>query len=348
MRLRRSVVLAVVVVIGRPATARPSECRRSSSASRRRRARGAVRGRSPTTPPSSSSAIPETGEAREAAAGALGRPTTAPRRSVTTIRVGTPRTYASIYEPDSLRTGNIAEETSTTASTNPDYRTPAGRHTRRAVDARRDAPDRRAPGVVGAVRLVPRAQARRDHARRRAGRASAVPLAGEPKALRVVGRGKVRGRPTYVLEAERPSVPEGYREVTRIDVDRRTYLPLRYRVEIVQDLGKAGRGPRRCDGDRGHDARTGARVDEMATGWASLALPAVERRTSARQSFDASTTVTWPPTRHCTPANRPRSRRSTISAQGYPMLGGRMSGSGSGRHRHPSSAQGGQAAAPTP
>ena len=64
---------------------------------------------------------------------------------VQTVRLGTPRTYASIYEPDSLRTENVAEETSSTATTNGLYSvrevdTPEGLSTlvRTAPTARHD------------------------------------------------------------------------------------------------------------------------------------------------------------------------------------------------------------------
>ncbi len=264
-------------------------------------------------------------------------------QKVTTTRIGTPRTYASIYEPDSLRTGNIAEETSVTVSTNPGYSV-------RQVDT----PE----GLWTLAETLPTARHEvwwgpcgSCHAPRLDATVLANAQAGLPpylsavnrKALKVVGRGKVRGRPTYVLEAERPSVPEGYREVTRIDVDRKTYLPLRYRVEIIQDLGKEGE-----DLVDATDIEVMAHelvpASAMATGWASLALPAGAAY-AARQSFDASTAITWPPT-GTVPSRIVEKPPVYDLGQGYPMVGGRMSGVRFRPAPTPVSAEGGQVGRP--
>ncbi len=262
---------------------------------------------------------------------------------VTTVGVGTPRTYASIYEPDSLRIGNIAEETSATASTNPDYRvrevdTPEGLSTlvNTAATARHEvwwgpcgschAPKLDA-GVLAAAQggLPPYLSAtNRD-------------------ALKVVGRGKVRGRPTYVLEAERPSVPEGYREVTRIDVDRTTYLPLRYRIDIVQDIGKAGQD---LVDSTEIDITSHELVPEsrIASGWASLTLPPGTPY-AARESFDASTTIVWPPRGTAPPAEAVKPPVYDLGA-GYGITGGRMSGVRFSPPPSPLSAEGGSVGRP--
>jgi hypothetical protein len=242
---------------------------------------------------------------------------------VTTIRVGTPRTYASIFAPDSLRTDNIAEETSSTSSTNPAYRT-------RLVDT--------SEGLWALVETAPTARHQvwwgpcgSCHAPKLDATTLAAEQGGLPpylsainrSVLEVVGRGRVRGRPTYVLEAERPSVPEGYREVTRIDIDRKTYLPLRYRIDIVQDLRQAGQDV--VDSTQ-IDVMTHELVPESktASGWAALVLPA-SAPYAARQSFDASVPVTWPP---ADGAAQDGVQRPVVYdlGTGYPIPGGRMSG----------------------
>ncbi len=242
---------------------------------------------------------------------------------VSTSRVGTPRTYASIFEPDPLRTGNIAEETSDTASisaslTAASVETPQGLWV--VADAAATARHRLWWGPCGSC-----------HAPKQSAEALARAQVGLPPylapvnraALKVVGKGKVAGRRTYVLRAERPSVPNGYRELTLIDVDRKTFLPLRYRIEVVQDLGKSG-----------SDVVERTQVDvtshellgrtQVQSGWASLALPA-DAPYVARQSFDASTTALWPPA-DSIPLRPGQPVTAYDLGESYPLPGGRMTG----------------------
>jgi hypothetical protein len=264
-------------------------------------------------------------------------------QKVTTIRVGTPRTYASIYEPDSLHTGNIAEETSVTATTNPGYRvrqvdTPEGLWTlvQTAATARHDV----WWGPCGSCHAP-----KLDAATLAATQGGLPPYlsAVNRSALKVVGQGRVRGRPTYVLEAERPSVPEGYREVTRIDVDRKTFLPLRYRIETLQNIGKAGED---LVDATAIDVMTHELIPEskMASGWAALALPA-DWPYAAREAFDASTTISWPPA-GTVPSRRAEQPPVYDLGQGYPITGGRMSGVRFRPVPSPLGAEGGQVGRP--
>ena len=240
-----------------------------------------------------------------------------------TIRVGTPRTFLSIYEPDSLRADNVAEETSSTVSTNREYRA-------REVET--------AEGLYAVVDTAPSGRhavwwgpCGSCHAPKMDAAMLASAQAGLPpylasvnrNTLRVVGRGRVRGRRTWVLEAERPSVPEGYREVTRIDVDRKTYLPLRYRVQIVQDLAKAGQDVvETTDIDiTSHELIPESKIQE---GWFALSLPP-SLAYAARQSFDSAGPVTWPPS-DTTPPRTLQKPPIYDLGRAYPILGGLLSG----------------------
>jgi hypothetical protein len=244
----------------------------------------------------------------------------------TTVRVGTPRTYASIFEPDPLRVGNIAEETSSTATTNPLYRThtvdtPQGLW--EVVDTAAAAKHDSWWGPCGSCH-VPKL----DPSIIATAQAGLPPYLApvNKSALKVAGTGKVAGRRTYVLEAERPSVPEGYREITRIDVDRRTYLPLRYRVEIVQDLAKAGQDVV----DTTEVDITSHRLVPLSKvplgGFGAFLPPSLAY--AARQSFDASAAVTWPPPDSTPRSSAPESTRPAIYdlGSGYHILGGNMGG----------------------
>ncbi len=242
---------------------------------------------------------------------------------MTTVRVGTPRTFSSIYEPDSMRIGNIAEETSSTSTTNPRYRvsqidTAEGLATN--VDTASAARHGVWWGPCGSCH-----EPELDAEMLATAQAGAPPYlaASNRSALRVVGRGRVRGRRTYVLEANRPSRPEGYREVTRIDVDQATYLPLRYRIEIVQSLGSEGTDV--IDTTEidvtSHETMPAA---ELGAGWSAVQLPA-SAAYAARQSFDASQAVVWPPV-DAVPSQEPSRPVVYDLGEGYPILGGRMTG----------------------